>query len=108
MRTIRFWLLLMMMVGARSLEQDVSAQESPVLKSGAANARASSPLREGSVIKAVLDAKASGENLLKPQAWRPYEAGYRVEGAVFACDNGASAGARRGAAQKLTGGANLS
>jgi len=56
---------------------------------------------DGTVIKAVLDAKAAGENLLKPAAWRPYEAGYRSEGSVFVCDNGAGAAAGRGVSQSV-------
>lgn len=58
-------------------------------------------LNDGAVIKAVLDSKAAGANLLKSDAWRPYETGYQTEGNVFVCDNGADGKGRRGVAQSV-------
>jgi len=56
---------------------------------------------DGEVVKAALDANASGENLLRPDAWRPYEQGYRAEGNMFVCENAPGAAARRGVAQSI-------
>jgi len=56
---------------------------------------------DGSVSKTVLHADQAGENVLKPTAWRALEEGYRREGSVFTCDNGANARARRGVKQRV-------
>jgi len=56
---------------------------------------------DGAILKAALDPKAGGGNLLKPGAWRPYEAGYRSEGNVFVCDNSTGTAARRGVSQSV-------
>ena len=45
--------------------------------------------------------EADGENLLKPDAWRPYEKGFTRDGETFVCDNGADSGARRGVSQTV-------
>ena len=59
------------------------------------------PPRDGIVSKTVLHAGQELENLLKPTSWQPLEEGYRREGGVFACDNGANARARRGIIQRV-------
>ncbi|MGQ9574211.1 MAG: hypothetical protein ACUVUC_02745 [Thermoguttaceae bacterium] len=58
-------------------------------------------LADGIVVKAVLDAEAKGQNLLRADKWGPYEQGFRREQGVFICDNGAEASARRGVAQTV-------
>ena len=45
--------------------------------------------------------KPAGENLLKADAWRPYDQGFARDGEVFVCDNGADAAARRGVCQTV-------
>ena len=59
------------------------------------------PPQDGSISKTVLHAGQEGENLLKPTAWRALEEGYRGEGSVFSCDNGANARGRRGVLQRV-------
>lgn len=56
---------------------------------------------DGEVVKSVLDAGQSGENLLKADAWRAYEAGFDRQGEVFVCDNAGDSAARRGASQTV-------
>jgi hypothetical protein len=60
-----------------------------------------SPANDAEVAKAVLDAAASGENLLKPDAWRAWGQGFEREGDAFVCDNGGDASAQRGASQNV-------
>ncbi len=50
--------------------------------------------------KTVLDFTETSENLLKPDAWRPWQAGFEREGALFVCRN-ADAAAQRGVGQTV-------
>ena len=59
------------------------------------------PPPDGSISKTVLRAGQEGENLLKPTAWLAVEKGYRGEGNVFSCDNGADPRGRRGVLQRV-------
>jgi len=54
------------------------------------------------VVKAVLKLGDTGENLLKPSAWQPWQKGFTREGPLFVCDNGADAKVQRGAGQTVT------
>jgi hypothetical protein len=45
--------------------------------------------------------KPAGENLLKADAWRPYDRGFARDGETFVCDNHADDKARRGASQTV-------
>ncbi len=63
--------------------------------------KAASPAQEPAIAKTVLGTGQAGENLLRTGAWKPYEKGFQRQGAWFLCDNGASAAARRGAAQSV-------
>jgi hypothetical protein len=46
---------------------------------------------DGRVLKRVLSGGGgTGTNLLKADAWRPYEAGFAATGGLFVCDNGAA------------------
>jgi hypothetical protein len=56
---------------------------------------------DGQTVKAALDVKQAGENLLKPKAWARYEKGFERQGELVVCDNGADREARRGAAQSV-------
>ncbi len=58
-------------------------------------------MADGQVVKAVLAQELSGENLLRPDGWRPYEQGFKTQGDVWVCDNGADAKARRGLRQHV-------
>jgi hypothetical protein len=56
-------------------------------------------LDDGAVTKQVLDTSATGPNLLKPHAWRPWRRGFERQGEAFVCDNGSDGEARRGVSQ---------
>ena len=53
------------------------------------------------VVKQSLTTTATGENLLRADAWRGWQAGFAREGEVFVCDNGTEATAQRGASQSV-------
>jgi len=57
---------------------------------------------DGVVVKKVLDVGDAGENLLRPDAWGPWEKGFERQAEVFVCDNGGDAQAQRGASQTVT------
>ena len=44
---------------------------------------------------------ATGDNLLRSDAWRPWQAGYEIEQGVFACNNGEDHQIQRGASQTV-------
>ena len=56
---------------------------------------------DGDVVKKVLELRDAGENLLKPQAWRPWDKGYEKQGDVFFCDNGSNTQVQRGISQNI-------
>ncbi|MFH1924101.1 MAG: hypothetical protein ABIP48_29965 [Planctomycetota bacterium] len=59
---------------------------------------------DGATIKATLDVRRTNENLLEPDAWRPWQKGFERQGeaaGVFACDNGDDGNAQRGASQTV-------
>ncbi|MDG3004197.1 hypothetical protein [Paludisphaera mucosa] len=56
---------------------------------------------DGAVAKAVVRIREGGRNRLEAAKWTPWDQGYVVEGDAFVCDNGESAGARRGASQRV-------
>jgi len=68
---------------------------------GFSPAGAAPPTRDGTVAKAVVGPNAAGENVLKADAWRAFEKGFRRDGGTFVCDNGADTKARRGASQTV-------
>lgn len=53
------------------------------------------------IAKRVLRAEQSGENRLKPDAWRPWQKGFDRDGAMFVCDNSSDAKVQRGAGQTV-------
>jgi len=60
------------------------------------------PIRaDETVAKAVMKFDRAAENLLKPDAWRPWQRGFQREGELFVCDNGSDAKAQRGAGQTV-------
>ena len=58
-------------------------------------------IADGTVLKKVLDAREAGANLLKANAWKPWEQGFASKGTVFICDNGTNAGVQRGVSQTV-------
>ncbi len=57
--------------------------------------------REGQIVKAALDVATSGENYLRPDGWRAWQAGFTRESGVFVCDNGGNTTIQRGASQTV-------
>lgn len=53
------------------------------------------------VAKSVLGTDGAGPNLLKPDAWRGWQAGFERDGESFVCNNGADTGVQRGASQTV-------
>jgi len=56
---------------------------------------------DGVPLKKVLDVDDAAENLLKPNRWRPWQAGFVRDGNVFLCDNGSDGQAQRGVSQTV-------
>jgi hypothetical protein len=54
------------------------------------------------VAKAVLDVGQSGQNLLQPDAWRPWQKGFERQAGLFVCDNGQDPSVHRGVSQSVT------
>jgi hypothetical protein len=55
----------------------------------------------GPVSKRLVRFDAKKDNLLKEDAWRPYEKGFERDGRHFACDNGSDPKAARGVSQTV-------
>jgi hypothetical protein len=51
--------------------------------------------------KKVLAADQAGENLLDPNAWRPWQKGFERQEAFFVCDNASDANVQRGVSQTV-------
>jgi hypothetical protein len=62
---------------------------------------AAGPSLDGTVVKDVLDMKASGENLLRADRWRPVGEGFQRKGSMLICDSGGNDGAVRGVSQSV-------
>lgn len=56
---------------------------------------------DGQLVKQVLALPETGENLLRPDAWRPWQAGFVRDGEMFVCDNGDQLQVQRGASQTV-------
>jgi hypothetical protein len=56
---------------------------------------------DGAVVKKVLNAQDAEENLLKPDAWRPWQKGFERQVNIFICDNGNDELAQRGVSQTV-------
>ncbi len=59
------------------------------------------PSADGRTVKAVLDVRQASEDLLKPDAWRPWQKGFEREEDLFLCDNGRDTKVQRGASQTV-------
>ena len=66
-----------------------------------APAALAAPGDDGAPAKQVLGAGQLSENLIKADAWRPYEQGFERADGAFLCENGPDASVRRGAAQSV-------
>ena len=53
------------------------------------------------IAKTVLRPGQGGENLLRADAWQPYDKGFDRQGSWLVCDNGGNAAGRRGAMQSV-------
>lgn len=58
--------------------------------------------RADRIVRRVIHGEFEGPNLLKADAWRPWQAGFVQEGEAFVCDNGDDGAAQRGASQTVT------
>ncbi|MFP4057230.1 MAG: hypothetical protein ACLF0G_10205 [Candidatus Brocadiia bacterium] len=58
-------------------------------------------LADGTPVKRVLRVEDESHNLLTPDAWRPWQEGFRRVGEAFVCDNGEDATVQRGASQTV-------
>ena len=58
-------------------------------------------LADGATAKSVLDVRQASENLLKPDAWRPWQKGFERQGDLFVCDNAHETEIQRGASQTV-------
>lgn len=56
---------------------------------------------DGQVAKQVLTLPETDENLLRPDAWRPWQSGFVRDGEMLVCDNGDERQAQRGASQTV-------
>jgi hypothetical protein len=56
---------------------------------------------DGTVVKKVLDSQDAGRNLIKPNAWRLWQKGFKRQGNLFICDNGNDSQAQRGISQTV-------
>lgn len=54
------------------------------------------------IVKKSLAESAPGANLLRPDRWRAWQTGFKMEGEVICCDNGADGLVQRGASQSIT------
>jgi hypothetical protein len=61
------------------------------------------PVLAGSdmVAKRVVRVDDAGPNLVRPDAWQPWQQGFARDGAEFVCENGADAQVQRGASQSV-------
>ena len=59
------------------------------------------PASDGEVVKKVLGEGDAGENLLRPNAWKPWQKGFEKRGNAFICDNGPNAQVQRGISQTI-------
>jgi hypothetical protein len=81
----------------------VSLASGLAMRAGAGATESTGPIIVApAVAKKVLGAGQAGENLLRPEGWRPHEQGFGREGAWFVCDNGTEVHARRGVSQSIT------
>jgi len=68
---------------------------------GVACAAAAPPPSDGAVLKRVLHATGAEPNLLVPENWSPWGAGFTTVGGLFVCDNGLDATVERGLGQTV-------
>ena len=56
---------------------------------------------DGIILKIFLDLQHAGENLLIPDAWKPWHKGFERQDNVFICDNGSDNDVQRGISQTV-------
>ncbi|MHB0957440.1 MAG: hypothetical protein ACYC0X_25455 [Pirellulaceae bacterium] len=57
---------------------------------------------EGAVVKRVVRSEEGGPQLLRPEAWQPWQQGFTREGPILVCDNGTDVQVERGASQTIS------
>ena len=67
--------------------------------SGIGQSKASA--RDGQIVRKVIGSRGAGRNLLRTDAWRPWQTGFERSGGVFVCDNGADKQVQRGVSQTV-------
>jgi hypothetical protein len=56
---------------------------------------------DGTPVKKVLAARYAGENLIDPNAWRPWQKGFERKDGIFVCNNASDAQVQRGVSQTV-------
>ncbi len=56
---------------------------------------------DGAVVRRVIRIEQAGQNLLRGDAWRPWQKGFQRQGRVWLCDNGNDEQAQRGLSQSV-------
>lgn len=56
---------------------------------------------DGVVVRKIIDTRSAGSNLLKDDAWRPWQKGFGRTGDVFVCSNGADSALQSGVSQHV-------
>jgi len=80
----------------------LSHAKSPLLKESKGQKQISQRIPSDSTpLKKVLDLRHVGENLLQPNAWKPWQKGFERKGNVFICDNGTDSEVQRGISQTV-------
>ncbi len=57
------------------------------------------PAADGDVARQVIRVENAGKNLLRTDAWRPWQKGFERQGDMWVCDNGTDTQVQRGASQ---------
>jgi len=57
---------------------------------------------DGTPVKKVLAGRHAGENLLDPNAWRPWQKGFERKEGIFICDNASDTQVQRGVSQTVS------
>ncbi len=79
----------------------ICSASSPVYANPAQTPQTRISSYNGKLLKRVLDSRDTGENLLSPNAWKPWNKGFTKEDNIFICDNGSDSQVQRGVSQTI-------
>jgi hypothetical protein len=79
----------------------VTLWSSLVLIPAIVTAAGSGEVSDGTVLKKIATTDDSGENLLNPTSWRPWQGGFEGSDGVFICDNASDTQIQRGLSQTV-------